>query len=318
MEWVETTGKTVAAALDAALDELGVDEQDAEVVVVSEPRAGVFGIGREEARVRARVRPATVRPKRPQRDRSTRTARSGAVAARSSATAERAENAAANPRRRRAPIAKVESDSPAATKTRARRRRAGRGRKSPSGRPSEPDREDKESLMTVEEQVDLATSFVRGVIERFGLEATTAARTDEEHIFVDVEGDDLGLLIGPRGSTLDALQELARTVVHRHGEDQVLRVVVDVAGFRKRRAEALAAFARRRAEEVLVSGVAEALEPMGAADRKIVHDTVAEFAGLDTTSEGFEPRRFVVIRPADSAAPSDGSEDEDDTSDDAE
>ena len=70
MEWVETTGRTVAEALDAALDQLGVDEQDAEVVVVSEPRAGLFGIGRGEARVRARVRPTIVRPKRPQRDRA--------------------------------------------------------------------------------------------------------------------------------------------------------------------------------------------------------------------------------------------------------
>ena len=156
--------------------------------------------------------------------------------------------------------------------------------------------------MSVEEQIDLASSFVRGVIERFGYEATTAARADEEHIFVDVDGEDLGLLIGPRGTTLDALQELARTVVHRHGEDQVLRVVVDVAGFRKRRAEALATFARRRAEEVVASGVAEALEPMGAADRKIVHDTVAELAGLETTSEGFEPRRYVVIRPTEEAS----------------
>ncbi len=162
--------------------------------------------------------------------------------------------------------------------------------------------------MSVEEQIDLASSFVRGVIERFGYEATTAAHADDEHIFVDVDGEDLGLLIGPRGTTLDALQELARTVVHRHGEDQVLRVVVDVAGFRKRRAEALATFARRRAEEVVASGVAEALEPMGAADRKIVHDTIAEFAELGTTSEGFEPRRYVVIRPAEEAT-DDGGED---------
>lgn len=288
MEWVETTGRTVAEALDAALDELGVDEQDAEVVIVSEPRAGVFGIGRGEARVRARVRPTTVRPKRPQRERSARSARS----ARASSVAERAkaEDVAS-------PALPAETGA-TATRTRARRRRAGQGRKSPSGRPSDPGRKDKESLMSVEEQVDLASSFVRGVVERFGYEATTEARVDEEYIFVDVEGDDLGLLIGPRGSTLDALQELARTVVHRHGEDQVLRVVVDVAGFRKRRAEALAVFARRRAEEVLESGVAEALEPMGAADRKIVHDTVAEFADLETTSEGFEPRRYVVIRPA--------------------
>lgn len=307
MEWVETTGRTVSEALDAALDQLGVDEQDAEVVVVSEPRAGLFGIGRGEARVRARVRPTTVRPKRAQRDRATRAARAASGRARGGPSSEEPADAADTSGAKSAG-AQGETGAGAATRTRTRRRRAGRGRKSPSGRPSEPGRKDKESVMSVEEQTDLASSFVRGVIERFGFEATTQARADDEHIFVDVEGDDLGLLIGPRGSTLDALQELARTVVHRHGEDQVLRVVVDVAGFRRRRAEALATFARRRAEEVLASGVAEALEPMGAADRKIVHDTVAEFDALETTSEGFEPRRYVVIRPTETAT-ADGGDD---------
>lgn len=151
--------------------------------------------------------------------------------------------------------------------------------------------------MSVEEQVEVVTTFVRGVVERFGYEAETTSRVDEENLFVEVNGDDLGLLIGPRGTTLDALQELARTVVHRHGDDQALRVVIDVAGFRQRRAAALETFARRRAEEVLASGVAEALEPMSAADRKIVHDTVATIEGLETVSEGLEPKRFVVIRP---------------------
>lgn len=155
--------------------------------------------------------------------------------------------------------------------------------------------------MSVEEQVDVVTAFVRGVVERFGFEATTTARVDDENLLVDVTGDDLGLLIGPKGATLDALQELARTVVHRHGEDQTLRVVVDVAGFRQRRAAALETFAKRRAEEVRASGVAEALEPMSAADRKIVHDTIAELGGLETASEGIEPKRFVVIRPAGAA-----------------
>ena len=70
MEWIETTGRSVAEALDAALDELGVDEQDAEVVIIEEPRSGLFGLGRSEARIRARVRPSSPRPKRSQRDRS--------------------------------------------------------------------------------------------------------------------------------------------------------------------------------------------------------------------------------------------------------
>jgi len=137
--------------------------------------------------------------------------------------------------------------------------------------------------MTVEEQVDLVGAFVRGVVERFGYDATTTTRVEDDRLYVDVVGEDLGLLIGPHGSTLDALQELARTVVQRRGDERALRVVVDVAGFR--------------------AGVAEALEPMSAADRKIVHDTVASIGGLETGSEGVEPKRYVVIRPAAATVP---------------
>ena len=157
--------------------------------------------------------------------------------------------------------------------------------------------------MTVEEQVDLVGAFVRGVVERFGYDATTTTRVEDDRLYVDVVGEDLGLLIGPHGSTLDALQELARTVVQRRGDERALRVVVDVAGFRARRAVALEAFTRRRAGEVLDTGVAEALEPMSAVDRKIVHDTVASIDGLETGSEGVEPKRYVVIRPAAATAP---------------
>jgi spoIIIJ-associated protein len=160
--------------------------------------------------------------------------------------------------------------------------------------------------MTVEEQVDLVGAFVRGVVERFGYDATTSTRVEDDRLYVDVVGEDLGLLIGPHGTTLDALQELARTVVQRRGDERALRVVVDVAGFRARRAAALEAFTRRRAAEVLETGIAEALEPMSASDRKIVHDTVAGIEGLETGSEGMDPKRYVVIRPAAGPKPEDG------------
>lgn len=161
--------------------------------------------------------------------------------------------------------------------------------------------------MAIEEQAELVGSFVRGVVERFGFQADTRVRTDEEHIFVDVDGTDLGLLVGQRGATLDALQELARTVVQRRSDEHGVRVIVDVAGFRAKRAAALESFARRVAGEVLTSGVAEALEPMNAADRKIVHDTVNGIAGVGTTSEGVEPRRYVLIRPESGERDEDGA-----------
>jgi spoIIIJ-associated protein len=151
--------------------------------------------------------------------------------------------------------------------------------------------------MTVEQQSESVRQFVAGVVERFGFDAQTTVRIEDGDIFVDVEGAELGLLVGPRGATLDSLQELARTVIQRRTEEHAARVTVDVAGFRARRIAALETFVRRVADEVKSSGVAEALEPMSAADRKVVHDTVNELPGVVTTSEGVDPRRYVVIRP---------------------
>jgi spoIIIJ-associated protein len=152
--------------------------------------------------------------------------------------------------------------------------------------------------MSVDEQAEVVRAFVSGVVDRFGYSAETSVRIDDDQIFIDVTGSELGLLIGPRGVTLDALQELARTVIQRRSEEHAARVTVDVAGFRAKRAEALGVFARGVANEVLSSGVAEALEPMSSADRKIVHDTINAIEGVVTTSEGADPRRYVVVRPA--------------------
>jgi spoIIIJ-associated protein len=153
---------------------------------------------------------------------------------------------------------------------------------------------------TVEEQAAIMRSFLEGLVDAFDLDATfEEERLDEDTIELKVVGDNLGLLIGPKGQTLQSVQELARTVVQRqatgthHG-----RVRIDIGGYRERRKEALARFATQVAADVAATGVAKALEPMHPADRKVVHDTVNELDGVATTSEGEEPRRRVVIVPA--------------------
>lgn len=153
--------------------------------------------------------------------------------------------------------------------------------------------------MTGEERAELARTFVAGVVERFGFTASVDTSLDEvdETLHVRVSGADLGLLIGPRGATLAALQELTRTAVQRRSATIGERIVVDVGGYWQRRREALERFARQVAEEVRTSGVRKALEPMSAADRKAVHDAVTGIEGVRTTSEGEEPRRRVVIVP---------------------
>ena len=148
-------------------------------------------------------------------------------------------------------------------------------------------------------QGEVAREFLDGLLAEFGASGAVGVNEiDEDTVEVAVTGDDLGLLIGPSGSTLTALQEITRTVVQRQTGGRNGRLLVDVGGYRQKRKEALAKFTESVAAQVRETGVSKALEPMHAADRKVVHDTVNTLEGVQTTSEGEEPRRRVVISPS--------------------
>ena len=276
MEWVETTGKTLEEAKDAALDQLGVDERDAEFEVLAEAKPGLFGRMRSEARVRARVRPTTPRPKE-ERRRRTRS-RGG------DASAEPAESAGHADGQERAGGGRSRS-------------RGGRG----SDRARSEPRTGEDTVdqdVPLAEQGEIASGFVVGLLDRLDLDAEVSVEPlDDDTIEIAVSGEDLGVLIGQRGATLAALQEITRTVVQRKTGARNGWIVVDVAGYRRKRKDALQGFTRQVAEEVRSSGTRQVLEPMTAADRKIVHDTVNDIDGVTTTSEGEEPRRRVVLLP---------------------
>ena len=286
MQWVETTGRTVDEAKDAALDQLGVDEQDAEFEVLEEPKQGLFGRLRSEARVRARVRPTAPRPKEERRGRGRGRARDG-----------RETREPGQERAREGGDAKERAPK---EQGRGGRGRNGGSRPPKTERPATPADEEREMTeLSLAEQGEIAREFVAGIADRMGLEADVEVHEiDEETVEVQLKGGQLGLLIGPGGKTLDALQELARTVVqHRTEGARHGRLLVDVGGYRQRRREALARFTEGIAAEVKASGVAKSLEPMSPPDRKVIHDTVNGIEGVRTTSEGEEPRRRVVIHP---------------------
>jgi spoIIIJ-associated protein len=151
------------------------------------------------------------------------------------------------------------------------------------------------------DESDLA-SEARGLIEQvldgIGVDARVDVREDDETITISCSGPDLGILIGRHGQTIDAVQYLANAVMYRgHPEDRK-EVVVDAAGYRARRRATLEALAVRSAERALSDDDAVELEPMTAIERKIVHIRLKDFDGVETTSEGAEPNRFVVVRPA--------------------
>jgi spoIIIJ-associated protein len=226
MEEIEKSAASVEEAVETALAELGLSEQEAEIRIVQEPRSGFLGLNSAPAIVR--VRPA----------------------------------------------------APKATGVEV-------------------------SSEAQEEQAELAADFLEGLLDAMRLDADVELGTVDGVTYVDLWAAEagqsgMGLLIGRHGHTLDALQELVRAVVQRQVEEPC-RVVVDVEDYRKRRRSQIVRMARDVARRVKKTGRPEAMEPMPAFERKIVHDAVAEVGGLETASEGIDPNRQVVIRRSGSA-----------------
>jgi spoIIIJ-associated protein len=154
----------------------------------------------------------------------------------------------------------------------------------------------------LEDQGEIAAEFLEGVLTRMGVSADVEPAFDGGTMYVDILGEgpddeDIGLLIGRHGQTLDALQELTRVVVGQRTGMRA-RIMVDVEDYRRRQRARLEARAREIAKRVARSGQEEELEPMSSFDRKIVHDAVSAISGVQSSSRGEEPERRVVIRPS--------------------
>ena len=219
MEEIRRSAPSVEEAVEAALGELGVSEQEVDVQVVQEPRQGLLGLGAQEAIVLVRIR-------RPRTELS-------------------------------------EDD--------------------------------------LEEQGEVAAEFLEGLLTRMDIAASVEPNLEDGTMYVDVLGEDpddedMGLLIGRHGQTLEALQELTRVVVGQRLEMRC-RVVVDVEDYKRRQRSRLEAKAREVAKRVARTGQEEQLEPMNAFERKVVHDAVAQVAGVESASRGEDPERRVVVRP---------------------
>ena len=143
-----------------------------------------------------------------------------------------------------------------------------------------------------------ARALVTRIVDGIGVTGRIDVDESDELITVSCVGSDLGMLIGRHGQTIDAVQYLANAVMwRRHPEDRK-EVVVDAAGYRERRRTALEALALRSADRALSDHEPVELEPMTAVERKVVHLRLKEFDGVETTSEGTEPNRYVVVHPS--------------------
>lgn len=150
------------------------------------------------------------------------------------------------------------------------------------------------SAEDLDEEAEAAADLLEGLLDAMDLPGDLRISVQEAHAEVEVIGLEEGVLIGRRGQTLDAVQELVRTAMQRRFERRS-RVLVDVDGYRARRLEKLLERADEAVQEVLDTGESVRLEPMDAIERRLVHQRVAETPGIVSTSHGREPSRRIVL-----------------------
>lgn len=157
--------------------------------------------------------------------------------------------------------------------------------------------DDADSFDTKTEDLALkALDYVEQIFAYMDIEADFSYTQEDGSIFIDAQGEDVGAIIGHRGDTLNALQYLTGLVVNRESSEHIY-LTIDVAGYRKRREKALTDMAKRTARKVIEVGKDYVMEPMTAAERRIIHTALQDYPGIRTESEGIEPKRKVVIIP---------------------
>lgn len=159
--------------------------------------------------------------------------------------------------------------------------------------------EGSDTLTRLEQEGEIAADYLEGLLDIADLDGDIDMDVEADRAAVSIISEsarELQKLVGRDGEVLEALQELTRLAVHRETGDRS-RLMLDIAGFRAKKREVLAALGAKAADEVKSSGEPVRLEPMTPFERKVVHDAIAA-AGLRSESEGEEPQRFVVVLPA--------------------
>ncbi len=273
MESVEVGAKSVDEAIDIALSDLGLKRSQVNIEILTPGKPGIFGLGGEQARIRVTaLEEGTARPMRE----------------------EQAEEEA---------YEEEEEEEP--------RREERREEEPPPAERGEPlEIKDLDS-----EEVETAVEFLRTLLEGMDIDADVTLREPETaadgegraSAVLDIEGDDLGLLIGRRGSTLAALQYMVNVMLTRKMDSRVI-VTVDVEHYHRRREETLQNLAQRMADRVSNSGRPMTLEPMPASERRIIHIALSEDEDVVTGSVGQGDERKVVIRPRGGGGDRDGGD----------
>ncbi len=304
------TGKDFDAAVQAALKELGLAEEDVTIQLLERAKSGVFGFGARPCKIEVTYevpdpKPATAlssasrsKPKKAEPVK-TETAKAEAPKPVAKAPAPKVPEPKKAEPRKDEPRKTETKEAPAAEPKKAEQKEAPKAKadhKSREHREPKAPKESKVYAPAAEGSVEAAIeTFLKGLMEHMGSDAVPhAVKTGETSYQVELVGKDLGMLIGRRGDTLDAIQHLTNYAVNRNLEGHV-RINVDAEDYRVKREESLRRYARKKAQQVLRVRRRTTLEPMNAYERHVVHAALQEMDNITTYSTGTEPNRRVII-----------------------
>ena len=307
-KFITATGKTIDLAIEAGLTQLSMDRDSVSVEILETPKSGFFGIGASPAKVKltyeAADEPAAPapalssasrsKPKKFVSEKPAEAANAPKVIAPAAAPMQRPTEQRAN--------AKPTAEKPERQeKPRQPRENKPRQEKNRQPKPQQPKKEAAPAEPKVytpaepgstEERIE---QFVKGLLEHMGSDAVPhAMKTADESYSVDLVGENLGILIGRRGETLDAIQHLANYAVNR-GQNKRVRINVDAENYRLKREESLQRLAQKVAGKVTKYRRNITLEPMNAYERHVIHATLQDYPDVTTYSTGTEPNRRIVV-----------------------
>ncbi len=261
---IEKSAKSVEEAIKAALQELGISENQASVEILEQPSKGFLGLGSKLAKVRVTKKEAAPSEKKEEQKapKEVKEARVGKE------------------------VVKETGFKPVSAEA----------KKAHEAASAEHVPYDERRIPATMDDKEIAHKFIRDMLNAMDIKAEIRSKVSDEGLYINLTGAKMGLIIGRRGQTLDSLQYLVSLVVNKNKpKNSHVKVVVDTEDYRQKREETLERLAKRLADKVARSGQYVELEPMNPYERRIIHATLQNYRGVVTYSEGEEPNRKVII-----------------------
>ena len=306
-DWKKYTGTTVDEAFTKACIDFGMPSSELEMVVTQKDSAGILGLFRKEAEIQVRVKKAEAPAKSEPAEAPKKTPEKKAEPAKKAEPVKKEEPAKkAEPEKKAEPAKKAEPEKKEEPVKKAEKAPEAPAKSKPAEAPKAAEVKDEPAEEAAEEKkLSFASAlpsnvtvdeFLKNVLSQMGIDAEISITKDEEEnaLNIDIEGSNMGLLIGKRGQTLDALQYLASLVVNK-GHDEYVKVKLDTENYRERRKATLENLAKNIASKVKKTHRSVTLEPMNPYERRIIHATLQNDRYVETHSEGEEPNRCVVV-----------------------